>query len=105
MKPSVEIKYYHTPQPKTPPMKININYIEGKGWEAEMIHGGIRLIKTSGYLPHILEWIQFNAESLRKKGNTISEVCQLIISKGECLTPEDLICILKRYDLYYASQS
>lgn len=101
MKPFAELKYYYTPQPKTSPMKININYIEGKGWETEMSHGGIHLIKTSGYLDHILEWIQFNAEILRRKGNTVNEACQIIINKGEHLTPEELIDILKSYNLYY----
>lgn len=99
MKPSVE--YYFTPQPKPSSMKININYIEGKGWESEMIHGGIRIINKSEYLDSILDWVKENAETLRRKGNTVNEACQVIINKGECLTPEDLICILKRYNLLY----
>lgn len=82
-------------------MKININYIEGKGWEAEMIHGGIRSFNKSEYLDCILDWVKENAELLRKKGNTVNEACQVIINKGESLSPEELIDILKSYNLYY----
>lgn len=77
-------------------MTININYIETKGWESEIIHGGIRVIKKSESLQSLMEEILHESERIVEEDRKYREALTLIHSRGQRLTVDEFREIIKR---------
>lgn len=84
----------YTFKPHDNQMKININSI-GESWEAEIISGGVRSITKEESLEKLFESVLSVASAQSK----LEQATQLVISKGEHLTPKDLQEIIKSYSL------
>ena len=102
----VDLIYLFTPDPRfgkqlqtEEKMRININYIEGSGFEAEVICGGNRSICKEDTLQSLFSSILPVADSMQDCHRRYNEALQVIIQRGQHLTEQELQNIIKTYRL------